>query len=98
VTLLKQAMLHDPLTGAVCDTEEIWQLADEMLVAQERWLPQYAPAQAPPANDSPATYALAPASAPPDRRRCQNQDPQRRRAFQGQGRRPCQRAAATRGR
>jgi alpha-galactosidase len=42
VTLLKQAMLHDPLVGAVCSTEEIWQMTDEMLVAQARWLPQYA--------------------------------------------------------
>ncbi len=42
VTLLKQAMLHDPLTGAVCDPEEVWQMADEMLVAQAQWLPQYA--------------------------------------------------------
>ncbi len=41
VTLLKQAMLHDPLTGAVCNPEEIWQLTDEMLVAQAEWLPQY---------------------------------------------------------
>jgi len=42
VQLLKQAMLHDPLTAAVCDSEEVWQMADEMLVAQQRWLPQYA--------------------------------------------------------
>lgn len=41
VTLLKQAMLHDPLTAAVCNTEEIWQMADRMLVAQAQWLPQY---------------------------------------------------------
>lgn len=41
VTLLKQAMLHDPLTGAVCNPEEIWQMTDEMLVAQAQWLPQY---------------------------------------------------------
>lgn len=40
-TLLKQAMLHDPLVGAVCDPEEIWQMTDEMLVAQAPWLPQY---------------------------------------------------------
>lgn len=40
-TLLKQAMLHDPLTAAVCNPEEVWQMADEMLVAQKRWLPQY---------------------------------------------------------
>ena len=42
VTLLKQAMLHDPLVGAVCTPEEVWQMADEMLVAQAQWLPQYA--------------------------------------------------------
>ncbi len=42
VTLLKQAMLHDPLVGAVCNPEEVWQMADEMLVAQRRWLPNYA--------------------------------------------------------
>ena len=40
--LLKLAMLHDPLVGAVCSPEEVWQLADEMLVAQAAWLPQYA--------------------------------------------------------
>jgi alpha-galactosidase len=41
VSLLKQAMLHDPLVGAVCDPEEVWQMTDEMLVAQAKWLPQY---------------------------------------------------------
>jgi alpha-galactosidase len=40
-TMLKQAMLHDPLTAAVCNPPEIWQLADEMLVAEAKWLPQY---------------------------------------------------------
>ncbi len=40
-TLLKQAMLHDPLVGAVCDPEEVWQMTDELLVAQAAWLPQY---------------------------------------------------------
>jgi alpha-galactosidase len=40
-TLLKQAMLHDPLVGAVCTTEEVWQLTDELLVAQAKWLPNY---------------------------------------------------------
>ncbi|MCL2646204.1 MAG: alpha-galactosidase [Phycisphaerales bacterium] len=45
VTLLKQAMLHDPLTAAVCTTEEVWQLADHMLVAQQKWLPNYAHAE-----------------------------------------------------
>ena len=41
VTLLKQSMLHDPLVGAVCNPEEVWQMTDEMLVAQAKWLPQY---------------------------------------------------------
>ena len=41
-TLLKQAMMMDPLVGAVCNPPEIWQMTDEMLIAQERWLPQYA--------------------------------------------------------
>lgn len=44
VNLLKLAMLHDPLVGAVCDPEEVWQMTDEMLVAQAQWLPQYASA------------------------------------------------------
>ena len=42
VLLLKQAMLHDPLVGAVCNPEEVWQMTDEMLVALAPWLPQYA--------------------------------------------------------
>ena len=41
VTLLKQAMLHDPLVGAICNPEEVWQMTDEMLIAQAQWLPQY---------------------------------------------------------
>lgn len=43
-TLLRQAMMMDPLTGAVCDPPEIWQMVDELLVAQSQWLPQYATA------------------------------------------------------
>jgi alpha-galactosidase len=42
VDLLKLAMLNDPLTGAICTPDEVWQMADEMLVAQAKWLPQYA--------------------------------------------------------
>ena len=42
VTLLKQTMLHDPLVGAVCNPEEVWQMTDELLVAQAEWLPNYA--------------------------------------------------------
>ncbi len=41
VMRLKQAMLHDPLVGAVCNPEEVWQMTDEMLVAQAEWLPNY---------------------------------------------------------
>ena len=41
VKLLKQAALMDPLTGAVCNPPEVWQMVDEMLVAEEEWLPQY---------------------------------------------------------
>lgn len=48
--LLKQAMLHDPLVGAVCNPEEVWQMTDEMLCAQAEWLPQYA-------NEIPAAKA-----------------------------------------
>lgn len=44
VDLLKQAVLHDPLVGAVCTPDEVWQMVDEMLVAQAEWLPQYADA------------------------------------------------------
>lgn len=40
--LLRQAFMMDPLVGAVCNPKEIWQMADEMLIAQEQWLPQYA--------------------------------------------------------
>ncbi|MBT3378359.1 MAG: alpha-galactosidase [Lentisphaerae bacterium] len=42
VMLLKQAMMMDPLAAAVCNPPEIWQMTDEMLVAQAEWLPQYA--------------------------------------------------------
>ena len=41
LVLLKQAMLHDPLSAACCNPPEIWQMTDEMLVAQAKWLPQY---------------------------------------------------------
>ena len=44
VLLLKQAVLLDPLTGAVCNPREVWQMVDEMLIAQKQWLPQYAEA------------------------------------------------------
>lgn len=44
IDLLKLAMLHDPLVGAVSTPEEVWQMVDEMVVAQAAWLPQYADA------------------------------------------------------
>ena len=42
VNLLYQSAMMDPLTGAVCTTDEIRHMVDEMLVAQAQWLPQYA--------------------------------------------------------
>ena len=44
IEYLRQAALMDPLTAAVCDTNEVCQMIDEMLIAQEEWLPQYADA------------------------------------------------------
>lgn len=41
INLLRQAMLMDPLVGAVCNPAEVWQMVDELLVAQAKWLPQY---------------------------------------------------------
>ena len=42
VDLLKLAVLHDPLVGAICSPDEVWRMVDEMLVAEAAWLPQYA--------------------------------------------------------
>jgi len=39
--ILRQAMMMDPLVGAVCNPKEIWQMVDELLVGLEEWLPQY---------------------------------------------------------
>lgn len=41
ISLLRQALMMDPLTGAVCNTREIVQMAEEMLIAGEQWLPQW---------------------------------------------------------
>jgi alpha-galactosidase len=41
ISLLKQAALLDPLTGAVCNPPEVWQMIDEMLLVEQQWLPQY---------------------------------------------------------
>ncbi len=47
VGLLKLAVLHDPLVGAVCSPAEVWAMVDEMLEAQAQWLPQYEAAARP---------------------------------------------------
>lgn len=39
--LLRQSMLMDPLTGAICTPPQIYQMVDEMLVELAPWLPQY---------------------------------------------------------
>lgn len=39
--LLRQSMMMDPLTAAVCNPPEICQMTDELLVALSEWLPQY---------------------------------------------------------
>ncbi len=44
--LLRQAMMMDPLTGAVMNPDEIWQMVDEFLIEQAEWLPQYTDATA----------------------------------------------------
>ncbi|MDR2932281.1 MAG: alpha-glucosidase/alpha-galactosidase [Oscillospiraceae bacterium] len=41
IALLRQAMLMDPLVGAVCNPPQVWQMVDDMLIAGEIWLPQY---------------------------------------------------------
>jgi alpha-galactosidase len=41
LNLLKQAMMMDPLTGAVCNPPEIWQMTDRMVSELATWLPQY---------------------------------------------------------
>ena len=39
--LVKLAVLHDPLTGAVCNTEEVWAMCDEMFEALAPLMPQF---------------------------------------------------------
>jgi len=59
VTLLKQAMLLDPLTAAVCNPPEVWQMTDEMLVDLAPWLPQWS-GEIPLAQERLATGPLVP--------------------------------------
>jgi alpha-galactosidase len=39
--LVRLAVLHDPLTAAVCTPDEVWQMCDEMFDALAPWLPQF---------------------------------------------------------
>ena len=39
--MVKSHLMMPPLVGAVFNPPEIWQMVDEMLVAGEKWLPQY---------------------------------------------------------
>ncbi|WP_295076622.1 alpha-glucosidase/alpha-galactosidase [Tabrizicola sp.] len=54
VELLKLAVLHDPLVGAVCTPQEVWDMVDEMLAAQAEWLPQYGSGKSGSARKRPA--------------------------------------------
>mgnify|MGYP005840255491 CR=1 FL=1 len=40
--LAKLAVLHDPLTSAVCTPDQVWAMCDEMFEALAPWLPQFA--------------------------------------------------------
>ena len=39
--MVKLALLHDPLTSAICMPDDVWAMADEMLEAHNQWLPQF---------------------------------------------------------
>jgi len=39
--LVKQAMLMDPLTSAVCTTDEVWKMTEEMFHAYPGLLPEF---------------------------------------------------------
>lgn len=39
--LVRLALLHDPLTAAICTPEEVWRMADDMFEALAPWLPQF---------------------------------------------------------
>ena len=42
IILLRQAMMMDPLVGAICSPPEIAQMVDDLIISQAEWLPQYA--------------------------------------------------------
>jgi alpha-galactosidase len=39
--LVKLAVLHDPLTSAICTPDQVWALCDDMFEALGPWLPQF---------------------------------------------------------
>jgi alpha-galactosidase len=39
--LVFQAVLHDPLTAAVCGIDDVRQMVDELFAAEAKWLPQF---------------------------------------------------------
>ena len=39
--LVKLAVLMDPLTSAVLDTEQTWEMVEEMFQAHKEYLPQF---------------------------------------------------------
>jgi alpha-galactosidase len=39
--LVKLAVLHDPLTSAICTPDQVWAMCDEMLEKLGPWLPQF---------------------------------------------------------
>lgn len=39
--LVRQAVAMDPLTGSVCNLDEVWSMTDEMFEALAPWLPQF---------------------------------------------------------
>jgi alpha-galactosidase len=40
--LVFQAVLHDPLTAAVCGIDDVRRMVDELFAAQAKWLPRFA--------------------------------------------------------
>ena len=39
--MVRLAVLHDPLTGALCTPDQVWAMVDEMFRELAPWLPQF---------------------------------------------------------
>ncbi|HOS92078.1 MAG TPA: alpha-glucosidase/alpha-galactosidase [Armatimonadota bacterium] len=64
--LVRQALALDPLTGSVCNLDEVWAMADEMLEALSPWLPQFAEGrQSPRRAPQPGLRMTRPIGSPP---------------------------------